>query len=61
MSVVFAGLALAMTGTLIAILANLHIKSKVVEMIIAGLGSAAANLLDWESSIYHSRESSHIE
>ena len=44
-SVAFAGLALAVTGALIAILANLHIKSKVVEMLIAGLGSAAATYL----------------
>lgn len=45
LSVAFAGLALAITGLLVAILANMHIRNKVVEMIFSGLGSAAATYL----------------
>jgi len=41
LSLLFAGLALFITGFLIAISADLPIKKKILEMILAGFGSAA--------------------
>jgi len=41
LSLMLAGMALAFTGFIIAISANLRIRIKVLEMIIAGLGSVA--------------------
>jgi len=45
LSLVFAGLALAVTGSIIALSANLPVKRKVVEMMLFGLGSAAATFI----------------
>jgi len=45
MSLAFAGGALAFTGSLIAVLANMHVKKKMVEMVFAGLISAGATYL----------------
>ena len=45
LSLVFAGLALAVTGSIIALSANLPVKRKVVEMVLFGLGSAAATFV----------------
>ncbi len=42
LSLLFAALALALTGFIVAISANLGIKRKILEMILAGLGSAGA-------------------
>jgi len=41
LSLLFAGLALSITGFLIAISADLPIKKKILEMVLAGFGSAA--------------------
>jgi len=45
LSVTLAGVTLAATGLLVAILANMRIRTKIVEMILSGLGSAAATYL----------------
>jgi len=45
LSLIFAGAALAFTGFIIAISASLTVKKKVIEMILAGLGSAGVTFI----------------
>ena len=45
LSLIFAGAALAFTGFIIAISASLAVKKKVIEMILAGLGSAGVTFI----------------
>jgi len=45
LSVIFAGVALAITAFIIAILASLRVKQKITEMILVGLGTAGATYI----------------
>lgn len=45
LSIIFAGVALAITGSLIAILASLPVRRKALEMVLVGLGSAGSTFL----------------
>ena len=45
LSLILAGIALGITGFLIAVSANLDVKKKIIEMMLAGLGSAGITFL----------------
>jgi vacuolar iron transporter family protein len=52
LSLVFATLFLAITGLLVSLLANISARTKIVEMVITGLGSASASyIVGWVASV----------